>query len=194
MPDVANTPIKVCSRASVLIGGDEIQSFTDGTLESSVADSVYEDIVRAALTNTRWRFATNQQQLNRLEAAPTGRWEAAYQLPSETLLVHALTVNDVPIKYDIYGDKAYTNSSSTEVVIADFTYRADEQNWPSFFTLAVQHMLAGTFAISIARDASLSQLMDQKAQLFMAQARRADSQQQTTRKLNTSRFITQRRS
>ena len=38
MPDVANTPIKVCSRASVLIGGDEIQSFTDGTLESSVAD------------------------------------------------------------------------------------------------------------------------------------------------------------
>lgn len=194
MPDVANTPIKVCSRASVLIGGDEIQSFTDGTLESSVADSVYEDIVRAALTNTRWRFATNQQQLNRLEAAPTGRWEAAYQLPSETLLVHALTVNDVPIKYDIYGDKAYTNSSSTDVVIADFTYRADEQNWPSFFTLAVQHMLAGTFAISIARDASLSQLMDQKAQLFMAQARRADSQQQTTRKLNTSRFITQRRS
>lgn len=194
MPDVANTPIKVCSRASVLIGGDEIQSFTDGTLESSVADSVYEDIVRAALTNTRWRFATNQQQLNRLEAAPTGRWEAAYQLPSETLLVHALTVNDVPIKYDIYGDKAYTNSSSTDVVIADFTYRADEQNWPSFFTLAVQHMLAGTFAISIARDASLSQLMDQKAQLFMAQARRADSQQQTTRKLNTSRFIAQRRS
>jgi hypothetical protein len=194
MPDVANTPIKVCSRASVLIGGDEIQSFTDGTLESSVADSVYEDIVRAALTNTRWRFATNQQQLNRLEAAPTGRWEAAYQLPSETLLVHALTVNDVPIKYDIYGDKAYTNSSSTDVVIADFTYRADEQNWPSFFTLAVQHMLAGTFAISIARDSTLSQLMDQKAQLFMAQARRADSQQQTTRKLNTSRFITQRRS
>jgi len=194
MPDVANTPIKVCSRASVLIGGDEIQSFTDGTLESSVADSVYEDIVRAALTNTRWRFATNQQQLNRLEAAPTGRWEAAYQLPSETLLVHALTVNDVPIKYDIYGDKAYTNSSSTDVVIADFTYRADEQNWPSFFTLAVQHMLAGTFAISIARDSTLSQLMDQKAQLFMAQARRDDSQQQTTRKLNTSRFITQRRS
>jgi len=58
----------------------------------------------------------------------------------------------------------------------------------------VQHMLAGTFAISIARDASLSQLMDQKAQVFMAQARRADSQQQTTRKLNTSRFIAQRRS
>ena len=194
MPDVANTPIKVCSRASVLIGGDEIQSFTDGTLESSVADAIYEDIVRAALTNTRWRFATNQQQLNRLTQSPTGRWDSAYQLPSDTLLVHSLTVNDNPIKYDIYGDKAYNNESENSVVVADYTFRADEQNWPSFFTLAVQHMLAGSFAISIARDASLSQLMDQKAVTYMAQARRADSQQQTTRKLNTSRFITQRRS
>jgi len=194
MPDVANTPIKVCSRASVLIGGDEIQSFTDGTLESTVADAVYEDIVRAALTNTRWRFATNQQQLNRLTEKPTGRWNAAYELPSDTLLVHALTVNDLPVKYDIYGSKAYNNEGEASVVVADYTFRADEQNWPSFFTLAVQHMLAGSFAISIARDASLSQLMDQKAVMYMAQARRADSQQQTTRRLNTSRFITQRRS
>jgi len=194
MPDVANTPIKVCSRASVLIGGDEIQSFTDGTLESSVADSIYEDIARTALTNTRWRFATNQQQLNRLTDTPVGRWDSAYQLPSGTLFLHALTVNELPIKYDTYGNKAYTDAVESDVVIADFTYRADEQDWPSFFTLAVQHMVAGAFAISIARDSTLSQLMDQKAQFYMAQARRLDSQQQTTRKLNTSRFIAQRRS
>ena len=194
MPGVANTPIKVCSRASVLIGGDEIQSFTDGTLESSVADSIYEDIARTALTNTRWRFATNQQQLNRLTLAPVGRWDAAYQMPASSLMIHAVTVNEIPIEYDTYGDKIYTDSSANDVVIADFIYRADEQDWPSFFTLAVQHMVAGAFAISIGRDATLSQLMDQKAQFYMAQARRLDSQQQTTRKLNTSRFIAQRRS
>jgi hypothetical protein len=55
-------------------------------------------------------------------------------------------------------------------------------------------MLAGAFAISLARDAQMSQLMDQKAMLYMAQARRLDSQQQTTLKLNTSRLIAQRRS
>lgn len=194
MPDVANTPIKVCSRASVLIGGDEIQSFTDGTAESAVADAIYEDIARTALTNTRWRFATNQQQLNRLTQEPTGRWDSAYQLPSGSLLLHALTINELPIEYDTYGDKAYTNAVEADVVIADYTYRADERDWPSFFTLAVQHMVAGAFAVSIARDSSLSQMMDQKAQFYMAQARRLDSQQQTTRKLNTSRFIAQRRS
>jgi len=36
--------------------------------------------------------------------------------------------------------------------------------------------------------------MEAKANMLMAQARRLDSQTQTSRKLNTSRFIAQRRS
>lgn len=194
MPTVADSAIKICSRASVLIGGNEIQSFTDGTAESEVADAVYEDIARTALTNTRWRFATDQAVLNRLASEPTGRWEAAYQLPAASLMVHALTVNDNVIKYNTYGDKVFCDASSTDEVVADYNYRVLENEWPSYFTLAVQHMLAGAFAISLARDAQMSQLMDQKAMIYMAQARRLDSQQQTTLKLNTSRLIAQRRS
>ena len=82
MPDVANTPIKICSRASLLIGGDVIQSFDDGTAEATICDAMYEDMARSALTNSRWRFATDQAVLNRLTDAPSGRWSAAYQLPS----------------------------------------------------------------------------------------------------------------
>jgi hypothetical protein len=54
--------------------------------------------------------------------------------------------------------------------------------------------MAAVFAVSSARDAQMSQMMEQKAQFHMMQARRLDSQQQTNRKLNTSRFIAQRRS
>jgi hypothetical protein len=60
--------------------------------------------------------------------------------------------------------------------------------------VAVEYMMAGVFATSVARDSQLSSLMEQKANYFMIQARRLDSQSQTTRKLNTSRFIAQRRS
>jgi len=194
MPSVADTSIKICSRASVLIGGNDIQSFVDGTAESQVADAVYEDIARTALTNTRWRFASDQAVLNRLEEAPTGRFDAAYQLPSNSIMVHAITVNDVVIKYNTYGSKIFCNASSSDEVIADFNFRADENTWPPYFTLAVQYMLAGAFAVSLARDAQLGQLMDEKALIYMAQARRLDSQQQTTVKLNTSRLIAQRRS
>ena len=75
----------------------------------------------------RWRFATNQQQLGNRLTQPRQVVGLAYQLPSDTLLVHSLTVNDNPIKYDIYGDKAYNNESENSVVVADYTFRADEQ-------------------------------------------------------------------
>jgi len=194
MPDYANTAIKICSRASLLIGGDAIQSFTDGTAESSVADAIYEDIARSSLTNTRWRFATNQAVLNRLSTAPTGRWDAAYQMPSGTLMLNAITVEEQAIEYDTYGDKVYCDAVSTDEVIADYIFRAEEVNWPPYFTLAVEFAVASVFAISLARDAQLGSAMENRAERQFIKARRLDSQQQTTRKLNTSRFIAERRS
>jgi hypothetical protein len=194
MPDYANTAIKICSRASLLIGGDAIQSFTDGTAESSVADAIYEDIARSSLTNTRWRFATNQAVLNRLSTAPTGRWDAAYQMPSGTLMLNAITVEEQAIEYDTYGDKVYCDAVSTDEIIADYIFRAEEVDWPPYFTLAVEFAVASVFAISLARDAQLGSAMENRAERQFIKARRLDSQQQTTRKLNTSRFIAERRS
>jgi hypothetical protein len=194
MPDYANTAIKICSRASMLIGGDPIQSFTDGTTESDLADAVYEDIVRAALTSSRWRFATKQFQLNRLADVPIGRWDSAYQLPSDSLMINSITVQDLPIEFDTYEDKIYNNAVAADEVIADYIYRASESSWAPYFTLGVEFSVASVFALSLARDASLSAAMDQQAQIQLIKARRLDSQAQTTRKLKTTRFIAQRRS
>ncbi len=190
----ANTAIKICSRASILMGGSPIQSFDEGTAEADVVDAVYEDVARAALTNSRWRFATNQQQISRLVAAPTGRYDAAYQLPSDLIMLSAVTINDEPIIYDTYGDKVYCDANETEVLVADYIFRADEAYWPPYFTMAVEFQVAAMLSISVARDAQLASLMEQKGEQFLMRARRLDSQQQTTKKLNTSRFISQRRS
>ena len=190
----ANSAIDICARALILIGAEPITSFDDGNNEALVASNVYEDIARATLTSTRWRFATNQAILNRLTDPPTGRYDAAYQLPDGWLMTHAVTVNDVAIEYQTYGDKIFANEDSTSEVILDYTYRAEETDFPSYFTVALQFELARVFAFSIARDSQLSNLMGEQAQISMMKARSTDSQQQTTRKLNISRFIAQRRS
>ena len=190
----ANTPIKICSRASLLIGGDAIQSFEDGSAEASVSAAMYEDIARAALTNTRWRFASDQAVLNRLANAPTGRWDAAYQLPSECIMVSAVTIDEAQIRFDTYGRKVFCDAVETDEVVADYIFRADESDWPPYFTVAVEYLMAGVLAISVARDNSLAQMMEAKAEYYIRLARARDSQSQTTRKLNTSRFIAERRS
>jgi len=190
----ADSSIDISSRALILIGAEPITSFTDGTTESLVASNLYEDICRSALSNTRWRFATNQAVLNRLTDAPTGRYDYAYQLPSDTLIVHAVTVNDGQIEYQIYGDMIYADTSTQDSVIADYTFRATEENFPSYFTIALQYALASAFASSIARDSSLMNMMTQMADQAMLKARNIDSQQQTTRTIPQTRFSAFRRS
>ena len=189
---VASSGIDICSRALILIGADPITSFSDGTTESNVAVNVYEDVARAALVNSRWRFATNQQKLALLTDAPTGRYDVAHQLPTDLLMLHAVTVNDNLIENAVYGDKVFSDSSTSDNLVADYSFRADETTWPSYFTLAVEYSIAIIFATSIARDSSLAQLMQQQAERSMAKARNLDAQQQTTKKLTTSRFITSR--
>lgn len=190
----ANSPIDICSRALILIGAEPITSFEDGNTEALVAVNMYEDIARASLVNTRWRFATNQAVLNRLSEAPTGRYQKAYQLPSDMLMLHAVTVQDLPIEYQTYGNKVYSDTSDNDTLIADYTFRAEEDTWPSYFTIAVVYSLSIVFATSIARNSNLAGIMADQAQITMAKARNLDGQQQTSRKLVTSRFITERRS
>ena len=194
MPTVANTALLICSRASLLIGGDAISSFSDTTAEATVANSVYEDIAQGLLTSTRWRFASKQSQLGRNSTAPLTRWDASYALPTDSLMISTITVQDLPIKYDIYGDNAFCNAVTTDIVIADYIYRADEATWPSYFITGVELSVASMLAMSVAKDVSLANAFEAKAERQLAKARRLDSQQQTTKKLNTSRFITERRS
>tara|TARA_R100000995_G_C3426476_1_gene96427 strand:+ start:25 stop:612 length:588 start_codon:yes stop_codon:yes gene_type:complete len=191
---VADTSLKIASRALILIGADAITAFDDGSTEATIATNMYEDVCRTALTNTRWRFATNQATLNLLSSAPTGRYDKAYQIPSDSLMIHAVTVNDNVIDYQTYGDKIYADTSTTDSLIADYTFRVGEDKFPSYFILALEYSLASVFATSIARDANLANLMTNAASNAMAKARSLDSQSQTTRKLITSRYLTNRRS
>jgi hypothetical protein len=190
----ANSSIDIASRALVLIGSEPITSFDTASTEALVASNMYEDTVRATLSSARWRFATEQAVLNQLSDVPTGRFDIAHQLPSDLLVLHGVTTNDRLIEYTVYGDKVFSDSTTQDVLIADYTYRATENTWPSYFSLAVEYALASIFATSIARDDGLMQVMEAKGSQLMAKARNLDSQQQTTRRLSTSRFITNRRS
>ena len=191
---VANSVIDIASRALVLIGAEPITSFDSSSTEALVATNMYEDTVRAMLSTARWRFATEQSVLNQLTDVPTGRFDIAHQLPSNLLVLHGVTINDRLIEFTVYGDKVFSDSTTSDTLVADFTFRADEVDFPSYFSLALQYSLASIFATSIARDDRLMQLMETKANQLMAKARNIDAQQQTTRKLSTSRFISNRRS
>jgi len=192
---MALTDITIASRAMVLAGIGQITDFANDDTPSVVANELYYTIIDAALTTTRWRFATGQQQLNRLAAAPEARWDAGYQMPTSPpiLLLHAVTVQDNTILYDRYEDKVYCNAVLDDVVVADYTFRPLPTEWPPYFTKAVIFELASIFAASIATKATLSDLLAKQSEVWYAKARNAESQSQTTRKIKPRNLSVARR-
>lgn len=190
---VNDTSAAVASAAMAMIGGGAISSFSDGTIEAEIAESLYEDTVETLLCATRWTFATAQSELNHLSAAPTGRFSDAWQLPSETILqLHAVTSNDNRIEYDVYGSKVYCDYDSSNTLVADYTFRAEESLWLPAFKTAVQLQLASFFAPALRADNDLSVLMQNRADAGLRAAKVQDSQQKTSKNVTTSRFLAQR--
>jgi len=180
-----------------MIGANTITSFSDDSTEATVCNTVYEDILKSALTRHRWRFATEQKQLSLLSSAPTGRYAYAYQLPTspELLQLITLTVNDIVIPYERYGDKVFLdNYGSSSSVICDYIYRADEGEFPPHFILALEYTLASLFAGSIARDSGMIKQFAEMAERQYLVAKNVDSAERTTRQLDQSRFINLRQS
>ena len=191
---MADSKFDICNKAMVLVGANTITSFSESTTESKVANQLYESTLENLLTRTRWRFAAKQAQLSRNASAPTARWSAKYAVPSGTLLIHTVTVNDNVIEFDRYESDILCDASSSDTVVADYTFQPSEANFPPYFKQALVFELASLFAGAIARNDTLSTLYQNRAIAQMAIARAQDSQAQTTRKVDTTRFRNRRNS
>ena len=191
---MSDSKFDICSKALVLVGANTITSFSENTTESKVANQLYESTLENMLTRSRWRFASKQSQLSRHADAPTARWSAKYPVASGTLLMHTVTVNDNVIEFDRYEDNVLCDASTSDVVVADYTFQPSEANFPPYFKQALVFELASLFAGAIARNDGLSNLYQNRAIAKLAIARSQDSQAQTSRKIDTTRFRNRRNS
>ena len=194
---MATTNIDICARALILIGAQPISSFSDGSTEALVASNIYDDVLEAALTRHRWNFATTQKQLSLLANQPAGKFDYAYQMPTDpaVLQIVTITVNDYVIPYDRYRNYIYVdNYGSNSNLIMDYIYKVDEQYFPPYFKLALEYNLASLFAGSVARDASLISQFAELAERQYLRAKHIDATEATNKKLDTGRYINLRQS
>jgi hypothetical protein len=185
---MALSKFDICNQALVLVGANTITSFSQNTTESIVANQLYETTVEDLLTKCRWRFASKQVQLSKNTTNPDARYESSYALPSDALILHTVTVSDSVINYDRYEQNIFTNTSTSDTVIADYTFQPSESIFPPYFAKVLVFELASLFAGAIARNDQLANLYAQRAVAQLQQAKSIDSQAQTTRRANVDRF------
>ncbi len=185
---MADSKFDICNKALVLVGANTISSFTQNTTESNVAGQLYESTLENLLTRCRWRFASKQAQLSKNTTNPDARYDSSYALPSDAHIIHTVTVGDDIIKYDRYGQNLFTNTTSSDTVIADYTFQPSESIFPPYFKQTLVFELASLFAGAIARNDQLSELYHKRSIAQLAIAKATDGQAQTTRRLNVDRF------
>jgi hypothetical protein len=185
---MALSKFDICNQALVLVGANTITSFSQNTTESIVANQLYETTLEDLLTKCRWRFASKQVQLSKNTTNPDARYESSYALPSDALILHTVTVSDSVINYDRYEQNIFTNTSTSDTVIADYTFQPSESIFPPYFAKVLVFELASLFAGAIARNDQLANLYAQRAVAQLQQAKSIDSQAQTTRRANVDRF------
>lgn len=188
---MARSDIDICNRALARVGADDIASLADESAEARACAREYEETLLAALTAPggkpfRWSFATTQKALSRLTATPVARYAYAWQVEPNTLVIHAILVNSVPIEFTRLDDNIFCDADAD--VIAEYTFRAAESGLPAYFVEALTTDLAAKLAVGLNRDMQLARDLKAEALEDWAGARSADSQARTSRRVHANRL------
>ncbi len=166
------TKVEIASNALIRIGANPISSFDEGGAAGVAASNLYEPTIASLLSDHTWRFCFAKRDLARLTAVPLNEWQYAFQIPSDSIRIFRTYPNQ---NYRIFERKIYANSDTLSI---DYQFRAPEANWPPYFQLLAEFVLASEFALSVTSNQSNADLYFQKANQQMRRAKYIDSQSQ----------------
>lgn len=185
------TDIKLCSDALVLLGENAISSFDDGS-DAETMGNLYEMVVEDLLSSYRWRFASTEVALTRIEVPTVTRWASAWQLPIDLLNIHKIHTGDpdYPVPFDVYIDQLVCNEDGENLVVyCDMTLRVEEAMFRPYFKTALIYALAAAAAMPVTGKESVAGFYANMALDKLMKAKLIESQGRTTPNINTSRLV-----
>lgn len=181
----------ICSRALIMLGGQPIVGFDDGTEESMLAEALFSPTLEDMLSRHPWKFATAEETLARLAKPPADTYRYAYQLPIPMLRVLSATDGGGGrIDYRIRETRLETDS---QLVMLSHIFRPHVAAFPPYFTSALLARLAAEFALPLTESSQRAQTMMGKAEEAFRSARLADSQQQPPQVVQDRTLLNARR-
>lgn len=180
---MATTDISIVNTALIMVGADDINSFSDATAEAKLASSVYTDIKNSLLQYHPWRFSVRQIDLGgAVVTSPLAKWGKSYQLPPNFLRILSVLNN---AEYEIFEDKIFTN---IEPCIIEYQFNVSESKMPSYFIRCLNFHLSSAFSVSLLDDAGKMKMFEDRADKETARARNIDSQQQPNSRIPETNY------
>lgn len=177
---MAITKYTLSSDALALVGGERIDSFDSGTVESEVAGNFYEDELLALLKDYEWPFARRQALLPQSATTPLEGWEFAYQLPTNFLQLEKIWPELIN-EWDIFEDQLYLNYDQSPTI--DYVFRPDEAKFDAHFVRCFKRKLASVFAVPIRDSVNAAIYQDKKFEEEIGKAKVKAAHQKRTKSL-----------
>lgn len=187
------TPLKIVNAAALSVGEKPLLSLTDNSAVAIAISGLYELRAREALGSARWRFSMAADVLARESLSPLERYSAVYAAPSEALVVHSVSIGDVEIPFERYGDEIHCTAALDAAVVADYGWRAPEEKWTPLFCAFVVALIAADIARGPMRKPALAAEQEAIAEAKRRIAASQESQNRNPEKLDVSTFLRFRR-
>jgi hypothetical protein len=183
-------PVAICNMGLGFLGANQIRTIVADevtSVEEELCAAIFEGVIRAALAERAWLFATGIFDLGAIAATPAGQVERAdlpyrYQLPSLALAVRAVDdgSGEFNTPFERSGDcvLVYGVSSGAQAIVT--MYEPDPKKWCPTFGLAIAHKIAALCAVPLTQKVSLHELHEKLYEREIQKAKIYDGMQGST--------------
>lgn len=194
MPSV----VDICNEAMDLLGAATIASLTENSKEARLCNRRFDTVRDAVLRSHPWNIAITRASLAKDSTAPAFGFVNQYTLPTDPYCLRVLSffnsyVNsevaayDSQVMYKIEGRKILSNEGTCKITyIGRIT---DTEQYDSMLSNTIAHALAAETAYAITGSSNLAQLMGQRYEMKMREARSADAMEGMPDQIIANDFI-----
>ena len=179
---MAITDLDIANMAFVKLGLEPVTSLSESTDQVTAFNKIYPVQRRRTIIAGKWRFARKRVALVVNVTAPVYDWSAAFDLPTDSLLV--LSTDDDGLPWIIEGSQLLCSRDSVSITyIRDVT---DPDDFTHAFTEALSELIASDLAPALTGKAALKEVHYKLFLHKVQEARTLEAQQGTPPTLEMS--------
>jgi hypothetical protein len=194
MPSV----VDICNEAMDLLGAATITSLTESSKEARLCNRRFETVRDSVLRSHPWNVAVTRASLAQDSVGPAFGFTYQYTLPTDPYCLRLLAfwnsnVNnevaayDSQVMYKVEGRKILSNEDTCNIV---YVGRAeDTESYDSMLSSTIASALAAETAYAVTGSSNIAQLMEQRYQNKLREARSADATEGMPDRIMADDFI-----
>lgn len=166
--------VDICSNALLILGAQPINSLDEESDRARLASNLYDGVKLSVIRAHPWNCCVTRVALSPLSSAPPSDYVYWFTLPPDCAKVLQVGEYTTEIDYRIERGKILANESA--IYLKYISAEVSEGAFDHLLVEALKYAMAAQMAYAITQSASMVELMDQKYQQVLRDAKAVDGQ------------------